>query len=306
MKKILIVVLLCSFPLISIAQSGLARFIYVRGKQSPYNASRGSTVAPLDTIRVLDKSLAVLRFEDKSKIKLDPNTVVEVETLIKKHFDTKSGKSQTSLRLKAGSLMAKIINKYKQKDVDDTPPMEIKNDHVSIGVRGTTFFTGIDSESNNMWTSVKDGEVQALNFSDDDSEVIGAGQSIAIEKKRNFTKPSGFEWSDKLNWNMDPSKGKMISNFGKTRADRFSEYSKRRKNLQKRLRKSFKNKMKRRYKMLRKRRQQYQNKFKGSQKLFSKKYKKLNSKKRNKFQEMSDRRKKRLKNRFKKKEQKSQ
>ena len=80
-----------------------------------------------------------------------------------------------------------------------------------MGVRGTEFFTAYGRKNKgtgtDQWMCVREGKVEVQNNTQ--KVLVKAGEGIFITKGIKVTKPRPYEWTTKLNWNLDEKLGKL-------------------------------------------------------------------------------------------------
>lgn len=145
-------------------------------------AINGTTVQVGDTVRIGEKSLAILRAPGET-IKLLSDTKIQVQEI-----------SQNSkLNLLIGGVISKI----------DKKGFTIKTKSSSMGVRGTQFFSSVD-DKDVAWMCVNEGVVDVQGVQ------VPAGKGVFV-KEGISSKPKAFAWTKKINWNMDEHNGEVES-----------------------------------------------------------------------------------------------
>ncbi|MFT6070957.1 MAG: hypothetical protein ACJAT2_001806 [Bacteriovoracaceae bacterium] len=174
--------------------------LHIKGKafyssnQGPFGPlAKGDIVSEGDSVKTGDSSLVILRFPDKSTVRVEPNSLIEISSIVERVNNESLG--STSLILKAGRSVINIINK------SQAPVFKIKTKTVAIGVRGTYFFAGIDKESNDLDIAVQKGEVEVSKLDDSDqADAVTAGTGLTLENGENFTQPQSYDWIKKVNF----------------------------------------------------------------------------------------------------------
>ncbi len=162
-------------------------------------------------------SFAILKLPDGSTLKLDPETDLKVEGLIQKKGDGYKGSSY--LILSIGGVMVDVVKKF-----SGPPSLEIETvNQMAFGVRGTTFYIFHDKESGDVWGTVRQGQVMAMDYAKDDSEAIDAGMSMAVVEGQVLTKPHKYHWSEKLKWSFTEKEGELDTKRTASAEDRFKE-----------------------------------------------------------------------------------
>jgi hypothetical protein len=167
---------------------------YLSTSGGPFGSlNKGDVVSVGDKVKTNDNSLLILRFPDKSTVRVEPNSQIEISSIVERVNNESLG--STSLILQAGRSVINIINK------GQAPVFKIKTKTVAIGVRGTYFFAGIDKESNDLDIAVQKGEVEVSKLDDlEKSDAIGAGTGVTLENGETFTQPQKYDWIKKVNF----------------------------------------------------------------------------------------------------------
>ncbi len=229
-NMIKITILLLSVSLFSLVQatedaSFVGSFRFVKGQvtleatkdKSTQNAVKEMLFNEGDKIVTKENSFAVLSLQDGSTIKMDANTELNVISLIGKKKEEYFGVSRIMLSI--GGIMVDVVKKF-----NGPPSVEIDTKKkLGFGVRGTKFYTFIEQDSEDAWTVVYEGTVQAFDFAHDDSEMISAGKSLVAVEGERLTLPQEYIWSKKVLWNNDPDKGELDSRIVPTTAERQAE-----------------------------------------------------------------------------------
>ncbi|MDE2292263.1 MAG: hypothetical protein KGL53_09285, partial [Elusimicrobia bacterium] len=77
-------------------------------------------------------------------------------------------------------------------------------------VRGTRFFTVFGREhggKHDLWVCVDEGAVDVKTTASQRGLSVPAGKGVLIKAGLDVTKPQAYDWTKKLNWNMDPAAG---------------------------------------------------------------------------------------------------
>jgi ferric-dicitrate binding protein FerR (iron transport regulator) len=77
-------------------------------------------------------------------------------------------------------------------------------------VRGTRVFTAFGrahGKSRDLWVCVNEGAVEVGSNSSPERLRVAAGQGVLIKGETDLTKPRPYDWTKKLNWNMDAAQG---------------------------------------------------------------------------------------------------
>ena len=154
------------------------------------------------------KALAVIGFGEnfQSKMKLVKNSWVKITK--EKHGEVKKGEMKIvdTMVLKAGSLLINYNNKNRNKN-----SLQVKTKSASLGVRGTEFFTYND-ESDNLSMTVDSGEVNVKSNEGEEAKSVKNGNGTIVAKDGSVPDPKKMDWSEKVNWEVDPKKGELNHN----------------------------------------------------------------------------------------------
>ncbi|HAZ14378.1 MAG: hypothetical protein A2X86_19310 [Bdellovibrionales bacterium GWA2_49_15] len=178
-------------------------------------------------------SFAILRLPDGSTLKLDPETNLKVEGLIQKKGNGYKGSSYLILTI--GGVMVDVVKKF-----SGPPSLEIETvNQVAFGVRGTTFYIFHDKETSDVWGTVRQGQVMAMDYGKDDSEAIEAGMSMAVVEGQILTKPHKYHWAEKLKWSFTEKDGELDTRRESSMEARYKELQSLYKKLRNRSKKEF-------------------------------------------------------------------
>jgi len=186
--------------------SKTAKISFVRGsvdyqlKSKKKKLSKNTKILQGGKITTAAKSMAIITFPDGAKAKVGPNSQFVVNEI------QQGKKGKTALSLLRGSVFIKVIKK------SDKPNIYLKAGSVSMGIRGTEFFTSYahnkKEDREDLWMCVNEGKVEVTS-QDKKSIIVKEGEGIFIVDKKKITKPKPYAWTKKLNWNMDETKGSV-------------------------------------------------------------------------------------------------
>ncbi len=208
--------------LIYAAPKGL--FLFIKGdvqieseKLGMQPAKKGQSLFANSKVKIGKDSFAVIVLQDGSKVKLSENSFVTWKSFIDQRNKLILG--ETNLLLQAGSALVNII------PGNTNQVFNVKVKDVTMGVRGTNFFTGLDN--NDLFVSVEKGEIEVKKGNN--REALMPGEGMVIERGKNFTKPQKFKWVKDLKYNLNNNKIKHFDNFRKNRRSRIKEFLAKRK-----------------------------------------------------------------------------
>lgn len=143
------------------------------------------------------KGSAVVGLPDGTKLKLVARSRVKV-TLPSRELPL------TEALLEAGGVFAKVV---RQRAAGD---FRVRAAAAVASVRGTEFFTAYGrpgKEGRDLWVCVNEGLVDVATPASAQPMPIKAGQGVLIKSGLDVTKPQAYDWTKKLNWNMDARRG---------------------------------------------------------------------------------------------------
>jgi hypothetical protein len=159
--------------------------IFSRG---PYSVIRNGKIIQTksieegDEVRLEKGSLLLLKGPQET-IKLTSSTIIKLATFSEK----------TNIELVMGSIISKVTKKQ----------FSVSTKKVSMGVRGTQFFVSYD-DLNNVWMCVEEGTVN-VNDGKKQNVDVKAGEGLFVVDEK-VGKPKKYEWTKKINWEMDETK----------------------------------------------------------------------------------------------------
>ncbi|MBI2519809.1 MAG: FecR domain-containing protein [Bdellovibrio sp.] len=162
----------------------------------------GGKIEVRHSLTTLANGRVVIRLADDSKLSLEPESELLFEDLIDKTSRGFQGASR--LMLLKGGILADVTKKFQ-----DHASLEINTDReISFWVKGTYFYTFIDPSTLHIWTLVKGGTVQAVDYQHDDHQLIAKGESMVALQGKYLTRSLTYDWAKKLEW-----KGAIENNF---------------------------------------------------------------------------------------------
>lgn len=247
----------------AIRKSIFIYLIILLGLQSTYGQEvvflKGSATAKInDEISLLQKgskltygteittgqnALLVIGFPSGSKLKVDPDTSIEIEDPISQE----EGGKMNTMNLLRGSFIMEFARSHSEDS------LIINKGNVAVAVRGTIFFVG--EEQDEVYSAVKEGKITVLNKETKDFEDLSAGKSAFTEKSGSLTKPLAYEWQNGIDWDLQkPKEGSRFRN-SEIRQKRRAEIKKRIKEFRERKKKVLPSHLKNRLELIKKRRQ---------------------------------------------------
>ncbi|MDB9786823.1 FecR family protein [Bacteriovoracaceae bacterium] len=170
-----------------------------------------------DTIKIGKKSLAILSITNSlgtAKVKLVENTSFSVSQFTKN--------KPIIGKLNSGASFVKFVRSTIQEKKTHKTPLIIKASRISMGVRGTEFFASFSQSKvkgeTDVWMCVNEGNVLTFNKKTKQHATVPAGQGVRIKNGQKITDVREYEWTKKLNWNMDAKKGSVVNEVDIKRA----------------------------------------------------------------------------------------
>lgn len=164
------------------------------------DAGPGMTIKRGDTVKTMPKSLALIDLGTGSVVKIYPDSVFT----LKGDLASKEG---ALLDLSAGTVFTKIAKGSGPKN------LSIKHGTIVASVRGTLFYFALHKKlvaANDLWICVKEGSVEVKDAGTNAAVTVKEGEGILVKGGKQITPPKVYQWTTKLNWNMDPSKGSLV------------------------------------------------------------------------------------------------
>lgn len=167
-------------------QANVLKLIYEKGTVTITRSNKiikTKDIFPADKITTGPQSLAILKGE-RETLKIEANSEI-----VYQHGSTTE---DSTVNLNLGSIISKLAKKK----------FQVKVKSVSMGVRGTQFFSSIDM-NDKIWMGVNEGTVEV----NDGHHItmVPAGQGVSVINGET-SKPQVLAWMKNLNWEMDPSK----------------------------------------------------------------------------------------------------
>lgn len=225
MKNLILFLSILVIPFSAFSAEEKTQVIFVKGlvelndgKNGFVQIEKGEEIFEGDELKTDKNSYAVLRLNDNSVIKVEPESSFIIEKFAPIVENKSFGVTETIL--KKGRAFFQVPNQDKQE------VLKIKTSDVSFAVRGTNFL--VDTEKEDVWLGVKEGEVEVVDPRDKNKkEVVLPGEGMKVEKGRKFTKPKRYSWLQKVRFNNRDFKN-LDSGFRDIRGQRMSEFRKKR------------------------------------------------------------------------------
>lgn len=183
-----IVLLLLTLTFSVHAADGKLSFLKGDVKVNGIKALKKSEIFFGDTISVGKKSLAVLRINPNSILKIKENSSVKIQVPKRN-----KGIREYSFLLKHGDIFVKAKSGKKRR-------YKVKVRDAIMGVRGTNFFVSSAKVKKNIWMCVNEGVV-AVYFKNAPKKLIlvKKGEGVVINSKE-LPEVKQYSWTKELNW----------------------------------------------------------------------------------------------------------
>lgn len=158
-------------------------------------AKIGTPVSEGDTVETGANATAIIELDRGAEIKLRANTMTRIAEL----------EDEIDVELERGGLFAQV-KKALQK------VFSVNTRSVVAGVRGTQFFVAFGREIEDrpdVWICVNEGSVNVDVPRTGDRTVVHEGEGINVLAGRQLTGARPYDWTQDLNWNMDPEQGEV-------------------------------------------------------------------------------------------------
>jgi ferric-dicitrate binding protein FerR (iron transport regulator) len=189
--------------LFSILTHSRSRLIYAKGEVfvNDKKISKVVTLEQSDQIRTGEGALAIVSLADGSKMKLNENSSLTIRI---------GSKNVSSIHMDKGSAFFHVLKKNLVRN--NKPTFKVKYKTVAMGVRGTRFFVSDGKGSaEDIWMCVNEGKVVIKSKMEKKSTTVKAGEGVVVKDASKTSEPRPLAWTKKLNWNMNPKKGKLVN-----------------------------------------------------------------------------------------------
>lgn len=197
------------------------RVIYVKGdayvleEASQRRLSSGDLIDEGESIETKKNSFLILKIGEHSKHKIDPETIVQIESLPYKFEGGEEIEQPAQIYLKVGTIMSEIFEK------SDNESAIVRTNSTSMGVRGTKFL--VNQNDSDVLLSVEEGVVEIKN--NNQADIVEANQSVVVENDKVFTAVRPYKFQKQINWSF---KEDTLRSFNEVRAAYKSEFLKER------------------------------------------------------------------------------
>jgi ferric-dicitrate binding protein FerR (iron transport regulator) len=171
--------------------------VTVESKDGARAGQTGAALADGDAVATAAGATAIVELADGSRLKLRESSRL-VLTL-------PNGRSLvTEILLSLGSVFARVTKRRNGEE------FHVRTRTAVAAVLGTQFFTAYGRDRNkarDLWVCVNEGVVEVKTTAAKAALSVPAGKGVLIKSGLDVTKPQAYDWTKKLNWNMDPKAG---------------------------------------------------------------------------------------------------
>jgi len=160
-------------------------------------AKTGEALAAGDVVTTGKGATAVIELTDGSRLKLRESSRLRLEP-------SAAGSRATEVMLLLGGVFARVTKRAAGAE------FRVRTPGAVAAVRGTEFFTAYGrarGKARDLWVCVREGAVEVGSNAAKERLSVAAGQGVLIKAEKDLGKPQVYDWTKKLNWNMDSAKG---------------------------------------------------------------------------------------------------
>ncbi len=155
----------------------------------------GDALIDGDAIETAKSATAVVALPDGTELKLRELSSVTLKL---------PGSGSSSAFLSFGGVFAKVAKQALGSS------FQVRTESAVAAVRGTQFFTAFGRAAKggrDLWVCVNEGVVDVSTDASEKPLAVPAGKGVLIKAGKDLTAPQSYDWTKKLNWNMDPGRG---------------------------------------------------------------------------------------------------
>ncbi|MFO1472509.1 MAG: FecR domain-containing protein [Turneriella sp.] len=198
-KKILITLAAIAVTTSLAADAGKLTFVSggveVNAGKGWQKASLGAIVNEADKIRT-GKGTVIISLKSGATLKLKSDSQITLSAV----------GAATTIDVEGGSVFSKVDRRTAGQTY------KIRAQTMVAAVRGTEFYFAYGQKKKakaDLWLCVNEGQVNVTDSSTKSEVNVNAGEGIVIPTDKAIPKPKPYEWTKKLNWNMDAEKGEV-------------------------------------------------------------------------------------------------
>ncbi|MBC76334.1 MAG: hypothetical protein CME64_09990 [Halobacteriovoraceae bacterium] len=188
---------------------------YVTDESTQKRLNKGDVINEGESIETKKNSFLILKISEHSKHKIDPETIVQIESLPYKFEGGEEIEQPAQIYLKVGTIMSEIFEK------SDNESAIVRTNSTSMGVRGTKFL--VNQNDSDVLLSVEEGVVEIKN--NNQADIVEANQSVVVENDKVFTAVRPYKFQKQINWSFRED---TLRSFNEVRAAYKSEFLKKR------------------------------------------------------------------------------
>lgn len=214
----------------SIALGIDVKVIYVKGDVKKVdldgkvkNLVKGDVLIEGYTVKTSADSYALLKIDGHSNHRVEENSEVMIEELPYNFENSKELEQGGSVIIQVGTIFSEITSRA------DIPTFQVKTKNTVMGVRGTEFMASVLENSEDVFLTVKKGEVEVQNAFSDFHDVVNVNETIVIEKDTKSTQQRRHEWTEKLQWDLSATNFEKGKRFAQVRKEALEAHKQKRK-----------------------------------------------------------------------------
>jgi ferric-dicitrate binding protein FerR (iron transport regulator) len=186
--------------------AGAASLLYIEGKVTVTlgghrkEGREGDVLGDGDAVATARKASAVILMPDGSRLKLRELSNITLDI-------PGAGGGELGGTLTLGGVFAKVT-----KRLAGAAGFHVRAADAVASVRGTQFFTAFGRQGKkgkDLWVCVNEGAVDVSAKGADKAQRVAQGEGVLVKSGTDVTAPQAYDWTKKLNWNMDPARGSV-------------------------------------------------------------------------------------------------
>lgn len=171
--------------------------VTVESGGSSHAVETGAALASGDVVATGEGATAVVALADGSRLKLRESSRLRLTP-------PEARSRATEVMLFLGGVFAQVAKRGPGAE------FRVRTPGAVAAVRGTQFFTAFGrthGKARDLWVCVNEGLVEVGSTSSKQRLSVPAGKGVLIKGEKDLTKPQAYDWTKKLNWNMDAASG---------------------------------------------------------------------------------------------------
>lgn len=198
LKKVLMLAVLLAPACLSAAEAGKITFVSgqvdLDSGKGWQKASLGTPVSEADKVRTGVRGTVVISLKSGALLKLKADSQIILSQV----------GDDTTIDVESGALFSRV-GKRRNGNF-----FRIRAQTMVAAVRGTEFYFAYGKKKKtkaDLWLCVNEGQVNVTDSATKSDVDVNAGEGIVIPTDKQIPKPKAYNWTKKLNWNMDASQG---------------------------------------------------------------------------------------------------